>query len=267
MTLTTEAAKTTRATRPKLDAVTAAAVELAREAAEEVAEDFGVGDHLGTVIDGERVVTHLFACTHPAYLTWNWAVTLVRASRARVATVNEVALLPTPESELAPTWVPWGDRIQAGDVAPGMLLPTADNDPRLEPGFTGGEQAADADPAEWAITRSVVAELGLGRERVLSSHGRDLAAERWSAGDHGADNQLSRQAPAECSSCGYLVRLQGRLGTMFGVCTNEYSPSDAQVVSMDHGCGGHSSVVADERGIELPPPMFDTVSVDESLFD
>lgn len=266
MTLTTEAPAPSRSARVKPDAAATAAIELARAAAEEAAEDFGVGEHLGTVVEAERVVTHLFACTHPAYSTWQWAVTVVRASRARVVTVNEVVLLPTPEAHLAPAWVPWGDRIQAGDVAPGMLLPTPDNDPRLEPGFTGGEQAADADPAEWAITRTIVAELGLGRERVLSAHGRDLAAERWSAGDHGADNQLSRQAPAECSSCGYLVRLQGRLGTMFGVCTNEYSPSDAQVVSMDHGCGGHSSVVGDERGIELPPPMFDTISVDQSLF-
>jgi hypothetical protein len=41
-------------------------------------------------------------------------------------------------------------------------MPTADNDPRVEAGFTGGDTARDADPAEWQATRAVVAELGLG---------------------------------------------------------------------------------------------------------
>jgi len=51
------------------------------------------------------------------------------------------------------------------------------------------------------------------------------------------------------------------------VCSNEYSPSDGSVVHVDHGCGGHSDVVEKRRGIELPEPVFDTISVDESLFD
>ncbi|MGO4958472.1 DUF3027 domain-containing protein [Luteococcus sp. Sow4_B9] len=252
---------------PKLDAVTAAAVDAAREAAVEHAADFGVGEYLGAVAEADRVVTHLFDCPHPGYRGWRWAVTMVRASRARVATVNEIVLLPGDEALRAPGWVPWSDRIQAGDVAPGTLLPTPDNDPRLEPGFTGGELAADADPAEWSATRAVVAELGLGRERVLSQHGRAVAAERWQAGEAGADNQSSRLAPAACVSCGYFVRLQGSLGTMFGACTNEFSPFDASVVSVEHGCGGHSDVVAEERGVELDEPVHDTLGIDNNLFD
>lgn len=258
---------TTRTRAPKPDAVTAAAVDQAREAAVERAADFGVGEHVGLVAEGERVVTHLFECPHPGYSGWHWAVTMVRASRARAATVNEVVLLPGPDALLAPRWVPWSERIQAGDVAPGTLLPTPDNDPRLEPGFTGGEYAADADPAEWSATRAVVAELGLGRERVLSQYGRAVAAERWNEGDSGSDNQSSRLAPANCVSCGYFVRLQGGLGSLFGACTNEFSPFDATVVSVEHGCGGHSDVVAEERGVELASPVFDTISVDDNLFD
>lgn len=258
----------TRAPRPpKLDAVTAAAVEQAEQAAREAAKDFGVGEHLGTLAEGERVVTHLFACEHPAYRDWRWAVTMVRASRARAATVSEVVLVPGDQALLAPRWVPWSDRIQAGDVHPGMLMPTADNDPRLEPGFTGGELAADADPAEWSQTRAVVAEFGLGRERVLSHEGRVQTAERWNEGEPGPENQSTRLAPATCLSCGYFVRLQGALGNQFGACTNEFSPYDAQVVSVEHGCGGHSDVVADERGVELPEPVFDTISIDDHLFD
>ena len=251
----------------KIDAVTAAAVDLARTAAEEQAADFGVGDHLGVVAEGERVVTHLFACPHPGYSGWRWAVTLVRASRARSATVNEVVLLPGEEALLAPAWVPWSDRIRPGDLAPGTLLPTPDNDPRLEPGFTGGEQAADADPAEWSQTRAVVAELGLGRERVLSALGRGEAAARWLGGQGGPDDPSAAQAPAACVTCAYFVRLNGGLGRLFGACSNEYSPFDGHVVSVDHGCGGHSDVVEDERGIELALPVFDTVSIDTGLFD
>ena len=252
---------------PKLDAVTAAAVDQAKVAAEETAADFGVGAHLGVLNEGERLVTHLFECLHPGYLGWCWAVTMTRASRARAATVSEVVLLPGGTSLLAPAWVPWEDRIRAGDVVPGTLLPTADNDPRLEPGFSGGELAADQDHAEWALTRMVVAELGLGRERVLSPLGRMETAERWLASEAGPDNQASLLAPAPCLSCAYFVRLSGKLGAMFGVCSNEFSPYDAHVVSVDHGCGGHSDVVADERGVELPEPVFDTITVDGNLFD
>ncbi len=244
----------------KLDKAVVDAVGMARAAAEEAAEDFGVGDYLGVIAEGVRQATHYFVCPHPGYLGWQWAVTMVRASRAKNPTISEVVLLP-------PGWVPWADRLQPGDVTPGSLLPTPDNDPRLEPGYTGGELAAEEDPAEWAQTRSVVSELGLGRERVLSVTGRELAAERWLASDAGPDSPAAKQAPANCVTCGYFVRLGGGLGRIFGACTNEYSPYDARVVSVNHGCGGHSDVVAEERGIRLPDPVFDTTWVDASLFD
>lgn len=251
----------------KLDAVVVEAIDKAREAAERVAGDFGVGEHRGIQGEADRIVTHFFECPHSAYRGWFWAVTLVRAARAKQATVNEVALLPGEEALLAPGWIPWRERIQAGDIAPGTVMPTPDNDPRLDPGYTGGELAKSADPAEWSQTRAVVAELGLGRERVLSDVGRTLASQRWLAGDGGPDNPSSRLAPATCVTCGYFVRLNGKLGTIFGACANEYSPYDAQVVSVDHGCGGHSDVVADERGVEHAEPVFDTIEVDGSLFD
>lgn len=253
--------------KASVDKVTMAAVDLARDAAVEAAEDFGVGDYLGALAEDARVVTHFFACPHPGYVGWQWAVTLVRAARAKDPTVNEVVLLPGEHALRAPQWVPWSERLGPGDVAPGTLLPTPDNDPRLEPGYTGAELQPDEDPAEWALTRSIASEMGLGRERVLSPAGKRMAAERWLAGESGPDEPSSRQAPAPCLSCGYWVRLTGQLGRMFGVCTNEYSPFDARATSTDHGCGGHSDVVADERPARLPTPVYDTLKMDQSLFD
>lgn len=254
---------------PKLDAACAEAVDLAREAALEAAtETMSVGDHLGVVPEGDRVATHHFACGHPGYRGWVWSVTVARASRAKKITVNEVVLVPGPGSLLSPAWVPWAERIQPGDVAPGTLMPTADNDPRLEPGFTAGEHAADMEPAEASQMRAVVAELGLGRERVLSVEGRADTAERWLAGEGGPDNPMTRQAPGVCRDCAYFVRLGGHLGMMFGACANQWSPSDGRVVSVDHGCGGHSDVPAPERGADVPAPAYDTITMDEgSLFD
>jgi Protein of unknown function (DUF3027) len=249
----------------KLDAVTAAAVDLARAAAQEAAEaagDFGVGDFLGVVAEGERLATHAFACPHPGYVGWHWAVTLVRATRAKVPTVNEVVLLPSDEALLAQAWVPWAERIGPDDLGPGMLLPLGDNDPRVVPGYTGGVENDE----ESVATRAVVHELGLGRERLLSDAGRVLAAKRWYEGEHGPDSPSSRLAPAPCGTCAFFVRLRGSLGVAFGACANEKSPADGYVVSLEHGCGAHSDVIA-EAAAPLPDALWDTISDEASLFD
>jgi hypothetical protein len=235
----------------------------------DTAEAIGVGEYLGAQADGDRVVSHFFACPHPAYTGWRWSVTVARASRAKVVTIDEVVLLPGDGALLSRAWVPWAERIQPGDVTPGLLMPTPEDDPRLEPGYTGGESAADADPAEASMARAVVAELGLGRERVLTRTGRDEAGERWLQGDSGPDNQMTKLAPGVCETCGFFVRLQGSMGLLFGACANAYSPSDARVVSVDHGCGAHSSVPQEDRAEELPAPVWETIEWDEpvSLFD
>lgn len=253
----------------KPDAICLAATELAQEAAVETAGVMGVGDYVGAVVEAERVVTHQFECPHPGYRGWRWSVTVARASRAKVATVNEVVLLPGDGALRPSDWVPWVERIQPGDVTAGLVMPTPETDLRLQPGYTGGESATDADPAEESQLRVVVAELGLGRERVLSVEGRDQAVERWLSGDGGPDNQLTRLAPDVCETCGFFARLQGSLGVLFGVCANQYSPSDSSVVSVDHGCGAHSAVPQEQQSEELPSPAWETIEWDEpiSIFD
>jgi Protein of unknown function (DUF3027) len=253
----------------KPDAVCLAAVDQARAAADETAGAIGVGDYLGAQAEDTRVVTHFFACPHPGYRGWRWSVTVARAARARVVTIDEVVLLPGEGALQAKPWVPWAERIQPRDVTPGLLMPSMGDDPRLEPGYTGGDDASNPEPAEMSLVRVVVSELGLGRERVLSAEGRDEATQRWLAGDGGPDNLLSRLAPDVCETCGFFVRLRGSLGTSFGVCANAFSVSEGTVVSVDHGCGAHSSVQADEQADELPPPVWDTIEWEApvSLFD
>ena len=56
----------------------------------------------------------------------------------------------------------------------------------------------------------------------------------------GPRSALASAAPAHCLTCGFMVRLSGPLGRVFGACANEFAPDDGKVVSVDHGCGAHS---------------------------
>jgi hypothetical protein len=218
------------------DEACVAAVELARAAAIEVAGP-AVGDYLGVEVDDARVVTHSFATTEKAYRGWRWAVTVARADDSADVTVDEVVLLPGSGALVSPDWVPWSERIRPGDLTPGDLLPPKPDDPRLVPAYADPDAFDEWSDLHW--------ELGLGRPRVLSLEGRVEAAERWYDGPPGPSSPIAKVAPARCGDCGFLVPLAGSMRALFGVCANEYAPDDAKVVSLDHGCGAHSEVVAD----------------------
>jgi hypothetical protein len=224
------------------DAVLAGAVDLAREAALEIAEHAGdVGEHLGWTVDADRLVSHRFACTAKGYRGWVWTVTLSRVPRARKATVCEAVLLPGDDAVLAPAWLPWDERLRPGDLGPGDVLPFRADDPRLEPGFV-----PTGDPE---IDEVAIGELALARNRVLSQDGIAAAAERWYRGRQGPGSVASAE---NCLTCGFLVPLQGSLGTVFGVCVNEWSPDDGKVVALDHGCGAHSETDVEPRPTDWP---------------
>lgn len=239
------------------DAVLAAAVDLAREAALSIGTD-AVGEHLGVSAEGDRIATHAFASLLPGYSGWYWAVTLARAPRSKTATVDEVVMLPGLDALRAPAWVPWAERLRPGDLGPGDLLPPQPDDPRLVSAYVLSD-----DPA----VEEVAFELGLGRERVMSRDGRLDAADRWYAGDTGPDAPMARQAPAPCGTCGFLLPLAGSLRAAFGVCGNEITATDGRLVSVEFGCGAHSQLRLDVPSLaELTGAVYDdTVFVEIAL--
>jgi Protein of unknown function (DUF3027) len=270
----------TRTRTREPDQACAEAVDLARDAAVAVVGAADVGDHLGVQAEGERIATHLFGCADPAYAGWRWAVTVVRAPRAKVVTVSETVLLPGSDALLAPDWVPWHDRVRPGDLGVGDLMPAAPDDERLVPlvVLEGYDAVTDwyADAEDEDEGPAEPAELPApGRSRVLSVVGREDATERWYASEHGPRTPLAHAAPAKCVSCGFFVPLSGELGRLFGACANEYAPDDGRVVSADHGCGAHSESMAaavtarepviDEFGYDLVD--LPGVSVEETVFE
>jgi hypothetical protein len=240
-------------TASRTDAVCAAAVEIARAAAQEVAGEH-VGEHLGVRAEGDRVVTHRFAAIQPGYRGWQWTVTVARAPRSKHVTVSEVALLPGTEAVLAPEWVPWSERVRPGDLGVGDLMPTAPDDDRLVPGQTLSDDPAVAD---------VEIELGLGRVRVMSRLGREEVAQRWYESDSGPFAPLAKAAPAHCGTCGFYLPLAGSLSAIFGACGNVFAPDDGRVVSADHGCGAHSEALVEP----VPPPALPVAVFEDAEFD
>ncbi|WP_333770342.1 DUF3027 domain-containing protein [Streptomyces sp. IBSBF 2435] len=251
------------------DRLCAEAVDVARAVTLEAAGPQSVGEHLGVVAEGDRVVTHFFACTEPAYRGWRWATTLTRASRARNVTIDETVLLPGSDAVLAPEWVPWSERLRPGDMGPGDLLPTEADDLRLEPGWTGddeppagepgaeaGEDDADIVVPSVATIGSIAGQLGLGRPRVLSRYGLHAAADRWDE-QFGPKTPMAQAAPANCVSCGFLVPIAGSLSQAFGICANEFSPADGRLVSLGYGCGGHSEAAVMPRPPQPAPMVLD----------
>lgn len=252
----TPTAAPTTSRKAATDAVLAAAVDVARASAAEIAASSmvpEVGEHLGAEAEGERLVTHRFACLDPAYRGWQWAVTVTRLSRSKAVTVCDTVLLPGEDAILAKEWVPWSKRLAPGDLGVGDLLPTEADDDRLEPGYT----ATGADADEVAVW-----ELGLGRPRVLSPLGRDDAVDRWYSGASGPAAPIAEAAPAPCATCGFVTPLAGSLRSVFGVCTNAFSPSDGRVVSYDHGCGAHSEVAVLPAPVDVTAPLIDELGYD-----
>ena len=222
--------------------------------AREILLDSVPAEHVGQAIDviaepsdsdEIAIKSYSYECKSPAYPGWYWAVTVLEVTGQSEKTVSEINLLPGTSALVPKSWKPWADRIQAGDLGIGDVLPTDENDSRLTAGFTANDELEkdikELHPNQW--------ELGLGREQVLSAQGLELAVDRWYSGDNGPRSAMAKAAPASCSSCGFLTPIGGSLGQAFGICANEYGAADGQIVAMNFGCGAHSSVRAEVRAL------------------
>jgi hypothetical protein len=137
----------------KPDAVLAASVGVARTAIEGIAQASEIGEHLAARSEGDRLVTHLFESKLPGYVGWQWYAVLTRNSRSKVVTVNELGLLPSEDSILAPEWVPWAERVrpedaQAEDAQAEAPAGESDGGPASEEAVSPAEPAGEFDGAQ-----------------------------------------------------------------------------------------------------------------------
>ena len=233
-----------RQTAP-VDAVCRDAVDEARAAILELVPADHVGEHLGVVAEDDRVVTHRFVSNAPGYRGWQWAVTVARAPRARVVTVDEIAMLPGADALVAPAWVPWSQRVEPGDLGVGDVLPTdrrrSAPGPRLVgPGRPGGRlrRARPAPHGMGARDRPAPGAVARGprrRHEPVAGRSTPGRAPRWRA-----------RRPGSCGTCGFLMPIGGPTGSAFGVCANGMSPADGRVVALTFGCGAHSEAAPDQ---------------------
>jgi hypothetical protein len=226
--------------------------DLARAALHEVTDKAHVGTYISTEPTSESTAVITFDSLMPGYKSWTWVVMLSWLDQDHL-TIDEVAMVPSETALIAPAWIPWSQRLEAGDVGIGDELPYRAVDPALTAGYAGVEEesvledTSNLKPLWWS--------LGLGRERILSQEGRELAATRWSQGEFAGSSIMARVAKANCSSCGFYLPLAGSLGSAFGACTNALSPADGKVVALNFGCGAHSETDV----VEAQVPSLDLV--------
>ena len=146
-----------------------------------------VGDHLGVVAEGDRVVTHFFECLLPGYRGWRWAVTVTRvAAQPAGHRLRDGAAARPGRAARARAGCPGRSGSSRVTSASATCCRTPPDDERLAPGYLLSDDPA-VEETSW--------ELGLGRPRVLSREGRAEAAQRWYDGDHGPQRADLRRRP------------------------------------------------------------------------
>ncbi|MDT0170592.1 DUF3027 domain-containing protein [Pseudarthrobacter sp. BRE9] len=154
----------------KPDAFLAAAVDTARTAVEGITPAGTIGPHLAARSEGDRLVTHLFESRLPGYAGWQWYAVLTRNSRSKVVTVNELGLLPSEESILAPEWVPWAERVRPEDEQ--QQEPEPQEPEQQEP---GQQEPGQGKPDGLPAGEQEPGDEGLADDGPALSNGADLS--------------------------------------------------------------------------------------------
>jgi hypothetical protein len=177
------------------DAVLADAVDAARTAVEGIAPAWQIGLHLGAKSEGDRLVTHLFESKLPGYLGWQWYAVLTRNSRSKVVTVDELGLLPSEDSILAPEWVPWAERVRPGDEQEDEV--SAEAAGAASPDLPAGEPGAQSGPDQGGSAEDPADDDGAPEDDSDDADGNaDGAGDDYDA-DGADDDEADDETPSD----------------------------------------------------------------------
>ncbi|MDF1478138.1 DUF3027 domain-containing protein [Leifsonia sp. H3M29-4] len=123
-------------------------LEFAREALLDITPESTIGAYVGSVDEGDGVVTVRFESAMPGYPGWQWTVSLAVVDGGE-PTVLETELMPGEGALLAPDWVPWSDRLAeykaAQEAAEAEALDGSDDDADDDSGDDDADDDDDDD--------------------------------------------------------------------------------------------------------------------------
>lgn len=165
-------------------------VRIARETLGIITEASDVGAFVGFVDEGDGVFSARFATTSSAYPGWFWTVSLTQLEDDE-PNVLETELLPGDGALLAPSWVPWAERLA-----------------KYRADHAGGETARDEEDGPRAIalarrerrrvrTRVAAGESASSATSASSTESKASGDDASDARDTDRDQPASRASEAE----------------------------------------------------------------------
>ncbi len=105
-----DSVQTTESTSPAVDVATDADFELGHAALLEITSAESIGNRLGSIDEGDGVVTVYFDTLLSGYPGWRWTVSIAHVD-GEAPTALETELTPGDDALLSPAWIPWVDRL------------------------------------------------------------------------------------------------------------------------------------------------------------
>ena len=192
--------------RPATDTVLTGAVDLARAAAEELAEPGQVGEHLGVRGRGRAARHPLLRLSRPGLPR----LALGRHRHPRVPEQDGHRRRGRAAARRRRAAGPGVGAVERAAQArrPRRRRPAADRARTTSgcvPGYTCDRRRGRRRGRRSGSSASAA-------PRVLSPIGRDDAVDRWYSGDHGPTAPIAEAAPAHCATCGFLRCWPARCG-------------------------------------------------------